>query len=121
MDAGAGPYTLTEDDPSGDGYEVTEIRCVNTQTGDMTLGDLGTRSVVLDTQPGESHHCTFTNELHGQVVIRKATAPAGDTPVRLLRQFRLLLLWRMGRQDLRRCGPGAYSVSEADPASLATG
>ena len=43
VDAGAGPYTLTESDPSGAGYEVTDIRCVNTQTGAVTLGDVGTR------------------------------------------------------------------------------
>ncbi len=120
VDAEAGPYILTEDDPSGAGYEVTEIRCVNTLTGEISLGDLDTRSVALNTQPGESQHCTFTNERHGQVVIRKATAPAGDTTnsFGFYGSFPSFSLKDGQNQTFLDVAPGTYSVSELDPSSL---
>ena len=123
VDAEAGPYTLTETDPSPAGYEVTEIRCVNTQTGEITLGDLLTRSVELDTEPGDSQHCTFTNELHGQVVIRKATAPAGDTTnaFGFYGSFGSFALKDGEDKTILDVAPGAYSVSEVDPTSLGYG
>ena len=123
VDAEAGPYILTEEDPSGSGYEVTEIECVNSQTGEITLGDPLTRTVALDTQPGESQHCTFTNELHGQVVIRKATAPAGDTTNEFgfYGSFGSFALKDGEEKTILDVAPGTYSVSEVDPTSLGYG
>ncbi len=120
VDPNAGPFTLTESDPSGAGYGVTEIRCVNTQTGAVTLGDVGARSVLLNTQPGESQHCTFTNERHGQVVIRKATAPAGDTTnaFDFYGSFGSFSLKDGEDQTFLDVTPGVYSVSEVDPSGL---
>ncbi len=124
VDAGAGPYTLTETDPSGDGYEVTEIRCVNTETGDITLGDVDTRTVALDTQPGESQYCTFTNERHGQIVIRKATAPANapnNAEFGFYGSFNTFSLKDGQEETFLDVTPGTYSVSEVDPSGLGFG
>ena len=121
VDPNAGPFTLTESDPSGAGYGVTEIRCVNSKTGAVTLGDPGARSVDLDTQPGESQHCTFTNERHGQVVIRKATAPGGGSGFGFYGSFGSFSLDDGQAETVLDVVPGAYSVSEADPGSLGYG
>ena len=87
----------------------------------MTLGDPGTRSVDLDTQPGESQHCTFTNERHGQVVIRKATAPGGGSGFGFYGGFGSFSLDDGQAETFLDVIPGAYSVSEADPGSLGYG
>ena len=121
VDPNAGPFTLIESDPSGAGYGVTEIRCVNTQTGGVTLGDPDTRSVELDTQPGESQHCTFTNQRHGQVVIRKATAPGGGSGFGFYGGFGSFSLDDGKAETILDVTPGAYSVSEADPSGLGYG
>ncbi len=87
----------------------------------MTLGDLGARSVDLDTQPGESQHCTFTNERHGQVVIRKATAPGGGSGFDFYGSFGSFSLNDGQAETILDVTPGVYSVSEVDPAGLGYG
>ena len=97
---------------------MTEIRCVNTQTGDITLGDPFTRSVELDTQPGDSQHCTFTNERHGQIVIRKATTPGGGSGFGFYGTLGSFTLDDGQEETFLDVTPGTYSVSEVDPTSL---
>jgi hypothetical protein len=53
----AGTYTITENDPSGAGYALSEILC---DDGDST-GNPATRAATVHLQAGETVTCTFRN------------------------------------------------------------
>lgn len=58
--AGTG-YTVTEDDPSGDGYALTAIDCSASSSGANYSVNVGTRTATFDVSVGETIDCTFTN------------------------------------------------------------
>ena len=112
-----GSYTLSEDDPTPTGYELTGIECVDSATGQIVQGDVDKRSVELNLVEGERVHCTFTNtKPPGTVIIRKATAPGGGTGFAFIGDLGTFFLDDGGIQT-SNVAPGSYSVTEADPSS----
>jgi len=77
-----GSYTISEDDPSGNGYSLTGLTC-NTVTGTGTSAtpNVGTRtvSITIGTAGGGNVDCTFTNtQQNGHLTVQKTTIPAGS-------------------------------------------
>lgn len=72
-DVPMGQYTVTEDDPSGLGFDLTSIAC---DDGDSS-GDLGTRTATIKLAVGETVTCTFTNTLDTSAAVFRVD-PSGD-------------------------------------------
>jgi hypothetical protein len=86
-DVFAGSYSVTEDDPSADNFELTDLDCSASDTGNGTsiLTDVATRTVSFDLVALDTVDCTFTNTLQtGAIKITKdrkhAAAGPGDHP-----------------------------------------
>ncbi|MEZ4584469.1 MAG: hypothetical protein R3A10_23030, partial [Caldilineaceae bacterium] len=110
-----GQYTITEDDPAPAGYQLVDIRCEDSATGQTILGDLGTGSVDLTLTAGERVHCTFTNMKLGTVIIKKATSPAGGAGFSFSGDLGSFVLKDGSKQIVRNVTPGSFKVTEDDP------
>ena len=112
-----GTHTITETDPSGAGYAVTDISCVDSATGQTFAGDLTTRSVDLNLVAGERIHCIFTNTAQGTIIIRKATDPAGGTGYTFSQNVDSSGEFSLdggGAKTFNTLTAGVYTVVEAD-------
>ena len=69
-------YTVRENAASP-GYDLVDVSCFDTATGQVFQGDLIARSASFAPQAGHTIHCSFINEKRGQIVIEKAAEPAG--------------------------------------------
>jgi plastocyanin len=69
-------YTITEDDPTGAGYDLIGIACEGSYSG-LSI-DLDQRSVSFDMGAGETAFCLFVNAERGRVVVDKVTQPGSD-------------------------------------------
>jgi hypothetical protein len=58
LNVSPGAYTVTENDPAP-AYALTELTCVDPDGGSSV--NLGTRTVSIDLDAGETVECTFTN------------------------------------------------------------
>ncbi len=80
--APAGQYDVGEDDPTNDGYALTNLECITSDTSnqDTTSVDIPTRTAHIDLDPGETVTCTFTNEPipGGTIIIEKDVNPEPD-------------------------------------------
>ena len=57
-----GSYTVTEDDPQGLGYELTNITCVDGDPNGVTsAGEAATRTATITVDAGETVQCSFNN------------------------------------------------------------
>lgn len=70
-----GIYTVTE--AVSPGWTLTGLVCADPDGGSAV--NLGTRTVTIDLDPGESITCTFTNANRGTIVIVKNTAGGDNT------------------------------------------
>ena len=113
-----GSYTISEDDPAGAGYVLTDISCVDSATGQTFAGDLTTRSVDLNLTAGERVHCTFTNSALGTIVINKRTSPANGTGFVFSGDLGAFTLDDGGSKLVANLSAGSYAVTEADPQGL---
>ncbi len=119
-----GTYQVTEDDPSADGYELSDISCSDEGQDPEDSSDEG-RTATIRVQPGEQVTCTYTNTEQGQVTIAKETDPeeepnetdfgfTSDLPGEGNDSFTL-------RDDGTRgpvaVSPGTYQVTEDDPSA----
>jgi hypothetical protein len=68
-------YTVTEDNPVPDGFDLTSIVC----TGDPVAINVAARSITFDMTVGGIVDCTFTNTQRGRILVDKVTDPA-DNP-----------------------------------------
>ena len=75
-DLAPGTYTATEDDPTGMGFNLSNVTC---DDGNST-GDAGTRTATFNLEAGETVKCTFTNTQikQGTIIVEKQTDPDGD-------------------------------------------
>jgi hypothetical protein len=79
----AGEYSVTEDDPSGDNFLLTDLDCSASDDSHGTTidVDLETRTVDFDLKPLDTVDCTFTNTLQtGAIEITKTRKHAADGP-----------------------------------------
>jgi hypothetical protein len=61
-DVEPGTYTVTENDPTQQGFLLTDITCIDSdQGGTGSSGDIGTHTATINLDPGETVTCTFTN------------------------------------------------------------
>ena len=75
-----GSYEVTENDPQGLGYELTNITCVDSDpNGTPSTGDRSTRTATINVDSGETVQCTFNNAQEETVVIEKRTVPPGGS------------------------------------------
>lgn len=67
----AGAYTVTEDDPTPFGFDLTELSCDDGNSS----GDVGGRTATINLDYGETVTCTFTNTQRGVIRIVKESQP----------------------------------------------
>ncbi len=107
----AGNYTVTEAALAG--WDLTGLVCLDPDNGSSV--NLGTRTAVIDLDPGEAITCTFTNTQRGTIVIVKNTS--GDDATfgfsGSLGNFNLTTVGATASQTFANQTPGAYTVTEA--------
>ncbi|MDH3731577.1 MAG: hypothetical protein OES13_10740, partial [Acidimicrobiia bacterium] len=75
-----GSYSVTEDDPAASGFELSDLSCVDSDTGGTaSTGDVGTRTASIELDDFEVVTCTFNNSINrGNIIIEKVTDPSGS-------------------------------------------
>ncbi|MCP3910335.1 MAG: hypothetical protein GY713_05230, partial [Actinomycetia bacterium] len=69
-------YEVTENDPSGLGFLLTDLTCVDSDGGGTaSSGDVGTRTATIELDPGETVTCTFTNSALSDLGFSKVFDP----------------------------------------------
>ena len=112
-----GAYTVTENDPSGLGYELSGLSCVDSDpTARQSAGDVATRTATIQMDRGETVTCTFTNTEDDTMTVEKVTIPASDD------HFGFGGTWVPSPgggnvKDFTNLAPGSYTLSEDDPAA----
>ncbi len=71
-------YNVTEADPAGSGYTLTNIDCSASSTGATYTEDEANRKVTFSLQVGQTIDCTFTNARLPKVKLVKALDPTTD-------------------------------------------
>ncbi|MDO8614304.1 MAG: hypothetical protein Q7T33_01030 [Dehalococcoidia bacterium] len=71
-----GSYNVSEDAPPSV-WNLTSIVCAGDTDGGSII-NLGTRTVTIDLDAGESITCTFTNIKLAKITVDKVTTPSGD-------------------------------------------
>ena len=69
-----GTYTVSEIVPNG--WDLTDMACV--ESGTANSGPIDADTIQIIVEAGETITCTFTNTQRGAIVIRKETDPAGS-------------------------------------------
>lgn len=109
-----GTYTVSETDPTPE-WDLTDLSCTDT---DNTVVSNATATIELD--PGETVICTYENTRRGNIIIVKNTI-GGDGTFDFTGSLGLTQLTTAGGTvdtgtTYFNMIPGAYSVSETDPA-----
>jgi fimbrial isopeptide formation D2 family protein len=105
-----GTYTVTEGSVSG--WKLTDLVCSNANSS----GNLGARTATIQVEPNEDVTCTFTNTKLAKLIVEKQTSPDG-APGSF--SFSGAVSGSIGDGGTIASGfldPGAYTVTEADPA-----
>ena len=71
-------YTVAEADPTP-GYDLVDVTCYDTDTGQVIQGDLSTRAASFTPQPGHTVYCSFINEKRGKIVVEKVVEPSPNS------------------------------------------
>ncbi len=78
LDVLSGSYTVTETDPSADGFTLTDIDCATSTTSVVT--NVGSGTASFDIASGDVVECTYTNTLErGSITVVKNTTGGDDT------------------------------------------
>ncbi len=120
-----GTYTVTEDDPAADGYELSDISLLRRGPGPAEDSSDEGRTATIRVQAGENVTCTYTNTKQGSVTIKKETDPeedpnatdftfSSDLPGAGNDSF---TLQDDGTRGPVAVTPGTYTVTEDDPAA----
>jgi len=72
-------YNVTESDPSGSGYTLTNIDCSASSANSTYSTNLADRKVTFNVQVGKTIDCTFTNSRLPKVKLVKSLDPTTDT------------------------------------------
>jgi len=116
-----GPYTVTEDDPSGIGFDLIGIDC-SASTGVVPVVDVANRVATFDMVVGATVDCTYTNQGYGNIVVVKETNPSGSAQsFDFTTSYGSPFMLMDGQSnDSGQLAAGTYSVSEAAVAGWAT-
>ncbi len=109
----AGSYTVTEAEHAN--YKLTGLTCVDSATGSPSTGDVATRTVTINVEPGETVTCTFTNTEDDTITVEKVTIPASNDSFGFggaLGDFTVAAGQLKGFNGL---SAGSYSMIEDDP------
>ena len=118
-----GTYTVSEDDPSGLGYSLAALVCVDTDlTGTPSTFDIPSRTATINLDPGETVTCAFTNRQLSTIIISKVTAPVGGTGFSFADNIpggpATFDLDHGESQTFTNVAEGTYTVTEDDPSGL---
>ena len=72
----AGSYTITESNPTGSGFNFTNLQCTGDNNGSVNTG---TRTATINLDAGENVVCTYTNTKQSSVKIVKNTTGGDGT------------------------------------------
>ena len=116
-DLPADQYIVSENDPSGLGYELSGLSCVDSdKDGNVSTGDVANRTATIQLDPGETVRCTFTNTEENTVTVEKVTIPADSQSFGF--DGGSLGAFNLSDGDIQgftNVAAGAYTISEDDP------
>ncbi len=109
-------YTVTEDDPNGSGFDLSNIDCSASSAGVTPVVDLANRKVTFDIDEAtDTVDCTFTNRARGTIIVKKETLPDGATDVFDFSGDAAGSISDGGTIEVADLLPGTYTSTEADP------
>ncbi len=112
-----GTYSVTEDDPTGAGYNLSALDCVDTDAGGTaSTGDIPTRTATIVLDPNETVTCTFTNTNRGAIIVEKQTLPDGDPQTFGFTGDAAGTIGDGGTLTVADLVPGTYTSTETLPA-----
>lgn len=114
-DLAPGTYTTTEANPAPD-FDVTAVECDDGASATPSSGDAGSRTAVLNLDPGETIRCTFTNAQRGSVVVASQTTPDGVTGNFTFTGTPTGTIPANGTLVVANLSPGTYTTTAVDPA-----
>ena len=112
--------TVTESDPAAASpkFELTSLTCQQTDgglgTGTVTP-NLGTRTVTLTPNEGESITCTYVNTQRGKIIVEKQTTPDGAAGNFTFTGDAAGTISDNGQIVVADLSPGTYTSTENDP------
>ncbi|MCB0071043.1 MAG: hypothetical protein KDE20_06275, partial [Caldilineaceae bacterium] len=118
-----GVYTVVEDDPSGAGFELSGLTCVDSDltsvngiVNGMSMGYPITRTASIFLDPGETVRCSFTNVEENTITVEKVTIPATSDSFSFDAGTLGTFTLRDGEvQPFANVAAGAYTITEDDP------
>ena len=112
-----GSYAVSENDPSGSGYELSGLSCTDSdQGGRPSTGDVGSRTASINLDPGETVTCTFTNSEDDTITVEKVTVPASSDSFGFGGTLGAFNVGGGSVKDFTGLSAGQYTLSEDDPA-----
>ena len=113
-----GVYRVIEADPSGSGYELSGLTCVDSDaTGQASVGDVASRTATINVDPGETVTCTFTNTEDDTITVEKVTIPASTDSFGFGGTLGDFDVAGGSVKDFTNVSPGSYTISEDDPSA----
>ncbi len=114
-----GSFTVTEDDPSGLGYQLSELTCTDSvQSGKPSTGTIATRTATINMEPGETVACTFVNAQDDIVTVNAVTVPDSTASFRFDGGALGAFSVTAGQPHIvPGVTPGSYTITQADPSA----
>lgn len=114
-DLSPGTYTTTEVNPAPD-FDVSSVSCDDGDSPTASSGDSGTRTAVINLDPGETVTCTFVNSKRGTAVIAGITDPEGAAGQIQFTGVPSGTIPMNGTLVVANLPPGTYTSTQVDPA-----
>jgi len=114
-----GSYTVTEDDPSGLGYQLSGLACTDSNpTGQPSSGNVATRTVTINVDPGETVACSFTNAQDDIITVDALTVPDSTASFSFDGGALGAFSVTVGQPHVvPGVTPGSYTITQADPSA----
>ena len=116
----SGSYAMTEDDPTGLGFTLTDIDCTASDAAVAPTTDTTARTASFTISAGDVIDCTFTNTLQrGTITVIKNTVGGDGTfdfTSSTLGDFQLVTETNTASKMFKDLVPGEYDVAESEPA-----
>lgn len=111
-----GSYSVSENDPSGSGYELSGLSCADSvKGGKRSSGDVGSRTASVNLDPGETVTCTFTNTEDDTITIEKMAIPGGSETFDFNSTLGDFALGGGDVKEFTKVAPGTYTITEEAP------
>ncbi|MFN2183651.1 MAG: hypothetical protein ACK2UU_06660 [Anaerolineae bacterium] len=109
-----GTYSTTERDPAPD-FDLTAVDCDDGSSATPSSGDAGSRTAVLNLDPGELITCVFTNTRRGTLIVASQVSPDGAEGSFLFTGVPSGTISAGGTLVASNLKPGSYTTTERDP------